>query len=209
MDEIKTINLLIFDNHDACIIGIKNMLSFLPYKFEYWQTKDKEEMIRKIKGKAIELIIACIRRDENNFFDDIIDVQMRCPNLKILVITDSISEKMLTRLIKVKITGIISDTHSQPELCTAVSKLMANEYAYNEIATRVSKNMDPDTNPKKEKDFKNHKEHDIRVKLLQYLQLGKMAGESIAIGFRDEKHVTNTIAALKLIFKVKTTAELV
>lgn len=141
MEENEILNLLICDNHHANIRGVKEMLSGMHFKIEYWETKDKMEMRRKIESKKIKMVIACIRKEDNNCFDAIIEIQTAFPELKILVITDCINTGMIKRLVEAEIMGILHDNHNEPELRKAVLQLLDGDYAYIDIAKTILKSF--------------------------------------------------------------------
>jgi DNA-binding NarL/FixJ family response regulator len=209
---MKTLKVLITDDHKMVRDGIRSMLDSQDgkYNFNIQEAETGEEAVKKAKKNKYDIIIMDYLLPEMTGAKAVEEIMKAAPKANVLAISNYNEYMYIDKMVKAGVKGFVLKNISPEELVTAFETIMSGKLYYsNDVALRLLR-FD---NPKKEKRHKRNILKDIlSEREIQVLELisAEFTTEEIAKKLHLSKRTIDSHRRnLLLKLEVKNTAGLV
>ena len=203
---MKTIKLLLADDHLIIRDGIKLMLKKSPEFAIIAEASDGKEVLSYLKANPnkVDIVLMDINMPEMNGIEATQHITENFKNVKVLALTMHAEETYITSMLKAGALGYILKESGSNELITAIKSVaIGQKYYSNEVSVTMINSLMSNKNPK------SAVLSDRETEVLTHIASGstnKEVGEMLSISGRTvETHRRNILAKLE----VRNTAEMI
>ncbi|MBI3218577.1 MAG: response regulator transcription factor [Bacteroidetes bacterium] len=177
---MKTIELLIADDHPIFRKSLVRLVSLFDRNFKFFEAGNGLEVLQIIEKEKIDLILLDIQMPKMNGIDCLKEVKILSPNTKVIVLTQFDEPSLIVLLAQLGAEGFLLKECDPKELETAIDAVLTIGYYYNNVAEVAIKNY----NQKKGSPIANldltSREMDIAKLLVKGLSSEKI-GEQLSL----------------------------
>ena len=195
---MKNTTILIADDHDIIIDGIKSMISSSPNVEIIGEARNGKEAIEKAKTLNPDVILMDISMPEVTGIEATIIITKKFPQIKILALTQHENENYILQMFKAGASGYLLKNSRKAELLEAIECVINGEkYFSNKIADLIASEFYENT---EEKVLLTSRERKI-IKLVANDLNNHQIVEGLGISLRTvETHRRNIMRKLKVIW---------
>ena len=117
------INLFIADDHPIVREGLKRVLLDCPDIFLVGETSDGNDVVAECMEKDIDVLLLDISMPGPGFLEIIHRLKVKCPPLKVLVLSMHSEDHYAIRAVKAGAAGYLTKNHSAEELAHAIRRV--------------------------------------------------------------------------------------
>ncbi len=137
---MKTINLLIADDHPIFRRSLVRLISLFNRNFTFYEVGNGFEALQVIEKEKIDLILLDIQMPKMNGIECLREVKQRSPNTKVIVLTQFDEPSLIVLLVQIGAEGFLLKECDPKELETAIDATLTIGNYYNHIAEEAIKN---------------------------------------------------------------------
>lgn len=201
------IHLIIADDHQMFIDGIKSLLEHQPNILIIGEAQNGREVLELLAKKKADIILMDINMPELNGVDATKQIHKQYPGVKVLMLTMHNTKEYISQMISAGASGYILKNTGKEELIAAIEAIYRGENYYSkEVTLRIMESM----KPKREQQYVGdveltEREKDVLKLIVQELTNAEIAEKLFISHHTVETHRKNLISKLN----VKNTAGLV
>jgi len=117
------IKIILADDHNLFIQGLKSMLNQIDGLEVVAEAKDGEELLRKLRLYHADLVISDVHMPEMNGLEAVVHIKAQFPSTKILMLTMQEELSYVKRLFDLGVNGYLLKNASREELESAIKKI--------------------------------------------------------------------------------------
>lgn len=133
----KKLKILLCDDHDLIIKGLKQVLVALPYVGEIALAKNGKQAIEQLKVNTFDLVISDVSMPEMDGIALSAEIKKNYPATKIIMLTQFSDMQVLKPLLKNNVDGILLKGGESSEIIDAVEKVRLGQKAYSNTIMHV------------------------------------------------------------------------
>ena len=152
MNTTNPIKLLLVDDHQILIDGIRSLLDDQPQFQIIDEAHNGQEALDKLKEIQPDVVLADINMPIMSGIELTQTIQKQHPDLKVLVLTMYNDKEIITEIISAGANGYILKNTGKQEFVTAITTIAGGgSYFSNEVATTMMENIKEQNEKEKEK----------------------------------------------------------
>jgi len=207
---MNSCRIILADDHALLRQGLKRILSDIAGLEVVGEARDGLELLQMVKAVSCDLIIIDISMPNLRGIEAIHEIKMRCPEVKILVLTMHKESEYLRQAIAAGADGYLLKEDADAELFSAIEKIRKGKIF---ITQRLSEELTDDWARIKRGDAKpltNQEKLTLREKeILKMIAEGKSSKEIASVLFISARTVDHHRARIMEKLNLKKTADLV
>ena len=137
---MKTIELLIADDHPIFRKSLVRLVSLFDRNFKFFEAGNGLEVLQIIEKEKIDLILLDIQMPKMNGIDCLKEVKILSPNTKVIVLTQFDEPSLIVLLAQLGAEGFLLKECDPKELETAIDAVLTIGHYYNNVAEVAIKN---------------------------------------------------------------------
>lgn len=200
----KTLRLLLVDDHQIVIDGIKSLLEHQG-DFDIHEANNGREALNYVVGHATDLVLMDVDMPIMNGMEALTQMKLQKPGTKVIILSMHGELALIKKLLAIGADGYLLKNCSQEELLTAVDVVMDGEqFLSDTVRTAIESKKDASQNP-----YSQHiqtellaelTEREIEIiKLLADGMTNKEIGDQLFISHRTvDTHRTNLMKKLNV-----------
>ena len=120
-------NILIADDHELYIKGVRLLLEQIPEKGRYFEAKNLSSVMEQLEQHPMELLLLDLRMPDMEGFDGVYQIRTQFPDLSIVIITSSESRTDIRSAIHAGVQGYILKSLEHEEMTAALQQVLSGE----------------------------------------------------------------------------------
>ncbi len=136
---MKTINLLIADDHPIFRRSLVRLISLFDRNFKFFEAGNGLEALQIVEKEKIDLILLDIQMPKMNGIECLKEVKKRSATTKVIVLTQFDEPSLIVLLAQIGAEGFLLKECDPQELETAISAVLSIGYYYNSVAEEAIK----------------------------------------------------------------------
>jgi len=198
---MEKINILLADDHDLILSGLKTLLESEPGWTVVGMAKNGRKAVQMAEKLNPHVAVLDISMPELNGIDAARQIRRACPDIEVLILTMHDSEQIVHEALEAGAKGFILKTDTNRLLKTAVESLADHRPFFNSHASGVVLQgfLDPSAKPgPKASQSLSPREREV-VQLIAEAATGKEVAAKLGVSVKTvEAHRTNVMRKLNL-----------
>ncbi|MEO6302301.1 MAG: response regulator transcription factor [Bacteroidia bacterium] len=191
---MKSLSILIIDDHRLVRDGIKTMLETQSYEYDFnvSEAESGEEAVDIIKNKEFDIILVDYQLPIMNGAETVKQILLHKPKAKILAISNYDEYAYITNMIKVGVKGYVLKNISPNELIKAIETiLLGKKYYASDVSGKIIDIEERKENDKNNPHLKKVQVTKRQVEILRLVATG-MTNEAISKKLNLSKRTVDT-----------------
>jgi DNA-binding NarL/FixJ family response regulator len=199
---MKKIRILIIDDHQLILDGLKALIKDVPEFFCAGEANSGNEALKLARSSVFDIVLMDIEMDGINGIETTRLLLEEHPAAKILALTMYNEKGMINRALEAGASGYVLKNVNKEELIEAIKKIVSGEkyFSAEVVATLLEKTSTKIITSKETSDLDNLTKREIEVlKLIAQGLSNREAGEKLFISPRTvDTHRTNMMEKLQI-----------
>jgi len=205
IDSTEKIRLLIADDHDIVLQGIRKVLSIDSRMQIVAEARNGMEVIERVKRETFDVVILDVNMPERNGWDVLMDLKQLEPRLPVIVLSMLSEDRFGLRLLKSGAAGFMGKETISSQLIKAIEKVHAGgKYFSPSLAEQMIEDWDAEPGTLPHKLFTS-REFEIFTLIASGKRIKEIAGDLGISAGTVGTHKTRIFNKMK----IKSVAELV
>jgi len=132
------LNILIADDHELYIKGVRLLLEHISEKGRYFEAKNLYAVMKQLEQHPVDLLLLDLRMPDMEGFDGVYQVRTRFPDLPIVIITSSESRTDIRSAIHAGVQGYILKSLEHEQMEAALQQVLSGEAHFPDIEQSLS-----------------------------------------------------------------------
>ncbi len=177
----KSIKVLICDDHELILTGIKQVLNGYPFIDSIISVSNGLEAVEELKKNVIHVVISDVSMPEMDGINLSEYIKKEYPKIKLIMLTQFTDMQILKQLLKNNVDGILLKGGSSNEIVDAVEKVCKGKKCYSNTIMHVIAECYAGDNQNNEIVVKLSKRENQVLELIAEEQTNKQISESLFI----------------------------